>query len=95
MKATGIVRRIDDLGRIVIPKEIRRKLGIKEGNPLDFFLHADGVFLKKYEVGPSFSEKISTVLLQSGLIDYAPTEEIAEKVDELADLIAKFEEMGY
>lgn len=38
MKATGIVRRIDDLGRIVIPKELRRRLGIKDGDPLEMFL---------------------------------------------------------
>lgn len=38
MKATGIVRRIDDLGRVVIPKEIRRNLGIKEGDPLEIFV---------------------------------------------------------
>ena len=49
MKATGIVRRIDDLGRIVIPKEIRRILRIKEGNPLEIFTDRDGgVILKKY-----------------------------------------------
>ena len=38
MKATGAVRRIDDLGRVVIPKEIRKQLGIKEGEPLEFFI---------------------------------------------------------
>ena len=42
MKATGIIRRIDDLGRIVIPKEIRRSLGIKEGDPLEFFTNREG-----------------------------------------------------
>ena len=42
MKATGIVRRIDDLGRIVIPKEIRRSFRIKEGDPLEIFTNADG-----------------------------------------------------
>lgn len=49
MKATGIVRRIDDLGRIVIPKEIRRTLRIREGDPLEIFVDRDGeVILKKY-----------------------------------------------
>lgn len=42
MKATGIVRRIDDLGRVVIPKEIRRTLRIREGDPLEIFLEKDG-----------------------------------------------------
>lgn len=49
MKATGIVRRIDDLGRVVIPKEIRRTLRIREGDPLEIFTDKDGaIILKKY-----------------------------------------------
>ena len=42
MKATGIVRRIDDLGRVVIPKEIRRTLRIREGDPLEIYTERDG-----------------------------------------------------
>lgn len=49
MKATGIVRRIDDLGRVVIPKEIRRTLRIREGDPLEIFTEREGsVILRKY-----------------------------------------------
>jgi AbrB family transcriptional regulator (stage V sporulation protein T) len=49
MKATGIVRRIDDLGRVVIPKEIRRTLRIREGDPLEIFTDREGeIILKKY-----------------------------------------------
>src|SRR6056297_1277672 len=49
MKATGIVRRIDDLGRVVIPKEIRRNLHIREGEPLEIFVDKEGeIILKKY-----------------------------------------------
>lgn len=49
MKATGIVRRIDDLGRIVVPKEIRRVMRIREGDPLEIFTNKDGeIVLKKY-----------------------------------------------
>ena len=49
MKATGIVRRIDDLGRIVIPKEIRRTMRIREGDPLEIFTGVDGeLIFKKY-----------------------------------------------
>lgn len=49
MKATGIVRRIDDLGRVVIPKEIRRTMRIREGDPLEIFTNHDGeVIFKKY-----------------------------------------------
>ncbi len=51
MKATGIVRRIDDLGRIVIPKEIRRTMRIREGDPLEIYTSRDGeVIFKKYSL---------------------------------------------
>ena len=59
MKATGIVRRIDDLGRVVIPKEIRRTMRIREGDPLEIYTDKDGgVIFKKYS-------------LMSGLADFA------------------------
>lgn len=48
MKATGIVRRIDDLGRIVLPKEIRRAMSIREGDPLEIFVDNGNAVLKKY-----------------------------------------------
>ena len=51
MKATGIVRRIDDLGRVVIPKEIRRTMRIREGDPLEIYTSPDGeVIFKKYSL---------------------------------------------
>ena len=57
MKATGIVRRIDDLGRVVIPKEIRRTMRIREGDPLEIFTAADGeVIFKKYSPMGDFAE---------------------------------------
>ncbi len=69
MKATGIVRRIDDLGRVVIPKEIRRTLRIREGDPLEIFTDRDGgVILKKYspieELG-EFSKEYTEALHQT------------------------------
>ena len=48
MRATGIVRRVDDLGRVVIPKEIRRSMGIKEGEPLEIYLENDAVIFRRY-----------------------------------------------
>lgn len=66
MKATGIVRRIDDLGRVVIPKEIRRTLRIREGDPLEIYTDTDGeVIFKKYSpVGElsSFASQYAEVL---------------------------------
>ncbi len=57
MKATGVVRRIDDLGRIVIPKEIRKILHIKEGDPLEIFTDREGgIILKKYSPIGELSE---------------------------------------
>lgn len=57
MKATGIVRRIDDLGRVVIPKEIRRTMRIREGDPLEIYTDKDGeVIFKKYSPVGELSE---------------------------------------
>lgn len=69
MKATGIVRRIDDLGRVVIPKEIRRTLRIREGDPLEIFVDREGeVILKKYspigELG-EFAQEYADSLYES------------------------------
>ena len=57
MKATGITRRIDDLGRVVIPKEIRRTLRIREGDPLEIFTDREGgIILKKYSTMEDLSD---------------------------------------
>lgn len=57
MKATGIVRRIDDLGRVVIPKEIRRTMRIREGDPLEIYTDKDGeVIFKKYSLMGGLSD---------------------------------------
>lgn len=61
MKATGIIRRIDDLGRVVIPKEIRRSLKIREGDPLEILIEKNCVCFKKYSTLGSFSEDILRV----------------------------------
>ncbi|GGE54051.1 stage V sporulation protein T [Pullulanibacillus camelliae] len=82
MKATGIVRRIDDLGRVVIPKEIRRTLRIREGDPLEIFVDRDGeVILKKYspisELGNFAQEYADSLAENSGrLVLIADRDEI-------------------
>jgi AbrB family transcriptional regulator (stage V sporulation protein T) len=73
LKATGIVRRIDDLGRVVIPKEIRRTLRIREGDPLEIFTDKEGeVILKKYspigELGDFASQYAESIYKTSGHI---------------------------
>lgn len=71
MKATGIVRRIDDLGRVVIPKEIRRTMRIREGDPLEIYTDNDGeVIFKKYspigELSPHSSQYADVLCKSSG-----------------------------
>lgn len=62
MKATGIVRRIDDLGRIVIPKEIRRTMRIREGDPMEIFTSREGeILLKKYSPVGELGEFAATI----------------------------------
>lgn len=65
MMSTGIVRRIDDLGRVVIPKEIRRSMGIKEGEPLEIYTdpETNSVIFRKY-VEVSFAEAFSNLIEQ-------------------------------
>ena len=76
MKATGIIRRMDDIGRVVIPKEIRRQMKIKEGCPLEIFTHNGAVCFKPYrplgEKDWGKAKSIVEVLLPCGfaLLDY-------------------------
>lgn len=69
MKATGIVRRIDDLGRVVIPKEIRRNLHLKEGDPLELFVEDGAVVFRKYSffAMEDYLKKLERIL--SGVMD--------------------------
>ena len=62
MQATGIIRRIDDLGRVVIPKEIRRTLQIREGDPLEIFMQGRVVCFKKYDKTLSILESVCDVV---------------------------------
>ena len=75
LKATGVVRRIDDLGRIVIPKEIRKTMHIKNGENLEIFVNNDEIILKKYseignikEISDNISETLNTYLKANILI---------------------------
>lgn len=61
MRTTGILRRIDDLGRIVIPKEIRRSMRIREGDALEIFVDNGFLCLRKYEAEKEFSAEIKSL----------------------------------
>lgn len=87
MKATGIIRRIDDLGRVVIPKEIRRNCNIREGEPLEIFLQDGGVVFKKYN--PDYREELTNTLQGAAdyYDDYEDDRAIAEQLRKIAQEI--------
>lgn len=97
MRATGIVRRIDDLGRVVIPKEIRKNMNIKEGDPLEIFISKDGVIFQKYR--PAYYTDvnfIADIFVDSNMFDTSEQKqkkiEIAKKLHEIAKEMQKLEE---
>lgn len=105
MKATGIVRRIDDLGRIVIPKEIRRNLNIREGAPLEIYVDPDGeLILKKYsplkeltdlaqDYADSLWDKTRLPVLivdYDGIVAAAGLEPVERQVRETPDVVRRY-----
>ena len=88
MKTTGIVRRIDDLGRVVIPREIRRNLGIREGDPLEISLHEDCICFRKYSTDKL--EKVYDAF--KDLVDFAEEEGGFYMKALVSDLQAEVEE---
>ena len=82
MRATGIVRRLDDLGRLVIPKEIRRELGWKEGDPLELYFDRENkaIVLKKYEVEEE--EKMKEYTVEVAMSAWAKVIVIAQDEEE-------------
>lgn len=90
MKETGVIRRMDDLGRIVIPKEIRRLLNLKEGDALELFLHEQGVFYKKYD--PVKPVRACLATLKEAVMDEPALKcsgEVMQKISELEALLAQ------
>ena len=97
MKATGIIRRVDDLGRVVIPKEIRRNLGIREGEPLEIYTDTvcgvPAVCFAKVEVNLLGSVRNVRELIEEYLDgDHPHREEILVRLAEVAKLIKEGEE---
>lgn len=62
MKATGIVRRLDDLGRLVIPKEIRKQYRLKEGDSIEFFIENDRIVIQRFDVLSKHMEEINIMV---------------------------------
>lgn len=84
MKATGIVRRVDDLGRVVIPKEIRRTCNIREGDPLEIFLQDGAVVFRKYN--PTYRDDLMATLQNAAdyYDAYEDNQVIAERLKKIA-----------
>lgn len=82
MRATGIVRRIDDLGRIVIPKEIRKKFGIEEGAPLEIFVNKDEIILRRCDVSIGLKEIVRRLEEEFSAIKNDMEIEAADKIYE-------------
>ena len=80
MKATGIVRRVDDLGRVVIPKELRNTLGIEDGDPLEIFTQDNLILLRKYAPGCVFcGSAVNLQMIGGKRLCRACISEIAER----------------
>ena len=90
MKSTGIVRRIDDLGRVVIPKEIRHRFLIEEGDPLEIFVDEDGIKLKKYVPDYDFMCMVSDLerrfTYATDNVGHKNTKDIKQRFEEIKKL---------
>lgn len=87
MKATGIVRNVDDLGRIVIPKELRRSLSISIGDSVEFYRAEGTIVIKKYDVAGDMEQMLENLQKSIDIKGYMLTPE------QHGALIAKIEEM--
>lgn len=72
MKATGIVRRIDDLGMVVIPKETRKMLGIEVGDPVEFYIENGAIIVKPYHAADEITDLIERIKNRLKTDDYSP-----------------------
>lgn len=95
MKATGIIRRIDDLGRLVVPKEIRRRLQIHEGDPMELYVDNNRVIFQKYQPSCGVQESLKSFRsLVEDETDLKCRSELLTKISEM-QAILKAEEDGY
>ncbi len=93
MKATGIVRRMDDLGRVVIPKEIRRSLGITDGDPLELYIDTveNALVMKPYH--SEASDRLSAIAENLSSMGYTPEHwDIADELKKIVKKLRKLEE---
>jgi len=89
MKATGIIRKIDELGRIVVPKELRKAMNIKEGDGLEIFVENETIILKKY----NYSQDITDVLEElrasvSSMLNFGCKQEVLDELTKIKSMLA-------
>ena len=95
MRATGNVRRIDDLGRVVIPKDIRRTMGIKEGDPLEMFIDTESGGLVLISYHSEACDKINAIAENLNAIGATPEHwEIAKELKKIAEKLKKIDEIS-
>ena len=101
MRATGIIRRIDDLGRVVIPREIRRNFRIREGDPLEIYTdQIDGqpvICFRKYETGflnslTALADTIDDEMMNSAINEQR--DEVRKHFNEIAKILKEWENEG-
>ena len=89
MKSTGIIRRIDDLGRVVIPKEVRRILNLQEGDPMELFVADEMLCLQKYYAEDGYIERIKNLIASLNEDSYMENSaEIKSKLNEILELLS-------
>ena len=99
MKATGMVRRIDDLGRVVVPKEIRRTLHLRDGDPLEIYTEHDSVIFKRYDPSSEwertlddFKKDVYNYFDTCTSEDYKLKKEIGVAIDKIQENFKKLQE---
>lgn len=93
MRATGIVRRVDDLGRVVIPREIRRSMGIREGEPLEIYVDNDAVMFRRYSYKLTDEvARVAELIEQNCNADPETLHLLTDKFLEIAKILQEHEE---
>ncbi len=91
MKATGMVRKVDDLGRIVVPIELRRNLGIGVGDPVEFYMDGQTIIVKKYDTTGSVADLVdkleSEIRMKEQLLTPKQMAALDEKLQELKAIV--------
>ena len=91
MKATGMVRKVDDLGRVVLPKEIRTNLGIDVGVPVEFYVDGDLLIIKKYDAAGSVEELVAKleyeIRMKEHLLTPKQMAKLNKKIQELKAIV--------